>query len=157
MEQYEWMEKEAFCVIGREGSTADGQGFVAALWADANAHFEQVEALAKRDASGGLVGLWGLMSDMERTFAPWQEDYSQGLYLAGVEVDADAQAPEGWSKWTAPASQYLRVAVEGDGPATFRAALDYLKAHDITLAGAVYDFTDPAQGKSYMVFPTKRL
>ena len=28
--------KESFCVIGKEGSTADGTGFVERLWAEAN-------------------------------------------------------------------------------------------------------------------------
>lgn len=40
--------KEAFVVIGKEGSTEDGNGFIQRLWADANAHFTEVETLAER-------------------------------------------------------------------------------------------------------------
>ncbi len=31
--------KEAFVVIGKEGSTLEGQNFIQKLWADANTHF----------------------------------------------------------------------------------------------------------------------
>lgn len=40
--------KEAFVVIGKEGSTLDGAGFIQKLWHDANSHFSEVEHLAKR-------------------------------------------------------------------------------------------------------------
>ena len=40
------MTVPAFCVIGKEGSTADGPGFVQRLWEDANGHFSEVEPLA---------------------------------------------------------------------------------------------------------------
>ena len=41
--------KEAFVVIGKEGSTLDGAGFIQKLWNDANSHFSEVEHLAKKD------------------------------------------------------------------------------------------------------------
>ena len=85
--------KPSFSVIGREGSTDDGNGFIERLWADANARYGEVQALAKTDENGQPVGFWGAMSNMERTFAPW-ENFSRGLYLAGVEVRDDAEAPE---------------------------------------------------------------
>ena len=31
--------KASFSVIGKEGSTLDGQGFIQKLWEDANSHF----------------------------------------------------------------------------------------------------------------------
>lgn len=40
--------KEAFVVIGKEGSTLDGAGFIQKLWNDANSHFSEVEHLAKK-------------------------------------------------------------------------------------------------------------
>ena len=46
--------KEAFTVIGKEGSTRDGEGFIQKLWEDANSHFQEVEQLAKRDEKGGI-------------------------------------------------------------------------------------------------------
>ena len=32
--------KPSFAVIGIEGSTDDGEGFIPMLWSDANAHFD---------------------------------------------------------------------------------------------------------------------
>lgn len=55
--------KEAFVVIGKEGSTLDGKDFIPKLWSDANAHFGEVRQLAKKDARGNVVGIWGVMSD----------------------------------------------------------------------------------------------
>ena len=34
--------KPSFAVIGIEGSTDDGEGFIPMLWSDANAHFDEV-------------------------------------------------------------------------------------------------------------------
>ena len=70
--------KESFAVIGKEGSTRDGEGFIRRLWDDANAHFDQVADLARRDEGGNLVGIWGAMTDFSRSFMPW-EDFSRGL------------------------------------------------------------------------------
>ena len=39
--------KEKFVVIGKEGSTLDGEGFIQKLWDDANSHFSEVAHLAK--------------------------------------------------------------------------------------------------------------
>ena len=47
--------KKTFVVIGKEGSTLDGQGFIQQLWADANAHFSEVQPFAKTDQNGHLV------------------------------------------------------------------------------------------------------
>lgn len=41
-------EKESFVVIGKEGSTLDGAGFIQKLWEDANSHFEEVKHLEKK-------------------------------------------------------------------------------------------------------------
>lgn len=152
---YQKCRKDAFCVIGKEGSSADGEGFVQRLWADANAHFGEVAQLAKADENGKLVGIWGAMTDFSRSFAPWQEGFSQGLYLAGVEVPDDAEAPAGWTKWTVPAFEYLCVKVEAQD--TFTKTLAYMQENHIPLAGAVQDFTDPEEGANYMFFPVKRL
>ena len=104
--------KPAFVVIGKEGSTLDGPGFIQKLWADANAHFSEVQPLAKRDEGGNLAGIWGAMSDFSHSFKPWEDDFRKGLYLAGVECVDDAQAPAGWAKWTIPGYEYLCAEVE---------------------------------------------
>ena len=57
--------KKSFVVIGKEGSTLDGEGFIQKLWDDANSHFGEVAHLAKKDANGGIVGIWGAMSDID--------------------------------------------------------------------------------------------
>ena len=147
--------KEAFAVIGKEGSTEDGPGFVQSLWTDANAHFAEVAHLAKKDENGNLVGVWGAMTDFSRSFLPWEDGFSRGLYLAGVECVDDVQAPEGWVKWNVPGFEYLRVECDHDG--VFPEMIDYLRENGISLAGAVHDFTCPQTGKNYMYFPIGRI
>lgn len=147
--------KESFSVIGKEGSTEDGTGFVRNLWADANAHFAEVAHLAKKEEDGTLAGIWGAMSDFSRSFQPWEDGFSKGLYLAGIECREDAQPPEGWVKWAIPGFEYLRAECDHDG--VFPEMIAYLHAHGMTLAGAVHDFTCPRTGKNYMYFPVKRV
>lgn len=147
--------KESFVVIGKEGSTKDGNGFIQKLWENANAHFEEVQHLAKKDENGNIVGIWGAMSDFSRSFEPWEEDFSGGLYLAGVECADDAEAPEGWIKWTIPGFEYLYA--ECDSENIFSEMMEYMKSNHISLAGAVQDFTCPQTGKNYMFFPIARL
>ena len=147
--------KEEFAVIGREGSTERGQDFVKALWDEANARFAEVEALARRDEAGQLCGVWGAMTDFSRTFQPWEQNFSRGLYLAGVECELDAQPPEGWVKWIVPGFEYLCVEC-GEGDA-FSDGLKILQQQGLTLAGALQDYTCPSDGKSYVLFPIRRL
>lgn len=146
--------KEAFVVIGKEGSTLDGKGFIQRLWLDANSHFEEVQHLAKRDKIGHIIGIWGAMSDFSHSFNPW-EDFNKGLYLAGVECNDDAQAPDGWTKWIIPSYEYIYIECEDDD--TFSKTIRYLKDNNISLVGAVHDFTCPQTGKNYMFFPIKKL
>ena len=46
--------KKSFVVIGKEGSTLDGDDFIQKLWNDANTHFEEVQHLAKKDENGNI-------------------------------------------------------------------------------------------------------
>ena len=147
--------KPSFSVIGKEGSTLDGQGFIQKLWADANSHFNEVQSFAKKDENGNLMGIWGAMSDFTHSFKPWEENFSKGLYLDGIECADDAQAPEGWTKWTIPGYEYLCAEVEGES--TFADMLAYMNKNSITLAGAVHDFTYPSSGKNYMFFPIRTI
>ena len=147
--------KEAFVVIGKEGSTLDGQDFIQKLWSDANSHFSEVQPLAKKDENGNLVGIWGAMSDYSHSYKPWEDNFSKGLYLAGVECVDDAEAPEGWTKWKIPGYECLCVEVESES--TFLDVLDYLNTNSIALVGAVHDFTCPSNGKNYMFFPIRTI
>ena len=149
-----WL-KPAFTVISMEGSTEDGAGFIPALWEKANSRFGEVAALAKTSDDGTLCGIWGAMSDFSRRFQPWKENFSRGLYLAGVEVCEDAQPPAGWVRWDVPGYEYIRV--ENDAPDVFPRTLEALAAQGLTLVGAVHDHTDPRTGKAYMCFPVRRL
>ena len=147
--------KESFTVIGKEGSTNDGPGFVQRLWGEANGHFPEVAHLAKKDEKGNLVGIWGAMTDFSRAFRPWEKDFSRGLYLAGVECEDNAQAPEGWTKWVIPGFEYL--VAECDSETVFPDMIAWLEENRIPLAGAVHDFTCPKTGKNYMLFPVRKL
>ena len=147
--------KPAFAVIGMEGSTEDGPGFIQALWEKANSRFGEVAHLAKTNPDGSLCGVWGAMSDMSRSFHPWEDDFTRGLYLAGVEVVDNAQPPEGWVRWDIPGYEYIRV--ENNTPDIFPRTLQALAEQGLSLAGAVHDFTDPSTGKAYMLFPIRAL
>lgn len=147
-------KKESFVVIGKEGSTLDGAGFIQKLWDNANSHFGEIQHLAKKDQNGNLRGIWGAMSDFSHSFQTWK-DFSQGLYLAGAECNDDAEAPEGWTKWVIPGYEYIYVECENDD--IFPKVIQYLKENDIPLAGAVHDFTCPQTGNNYMFFPIRKL
>jgi hypothetical protein len=118
---------------------------------------KELESFVKKDENGNPVGFWGAMSDLSRQFKPW-ESFSKGLYLAGAEVYNDAEAPEGWTKWTIPAYEFLYVKVKNGINDTFSSMIKYLEENKIKLAGAVNDFMCPKEnGQSYMYFPIKRL
>lgn len=144
---------DAFCVIGKVGSTDDGEGFVQRLWQEANEHFCEVAPLAKKNAAGQPVGFWGAMTRQDMSFLPWEDGFTRGYYLAGVEAEEDALAPEGWKKWIVPGFEGLKFPAEE--PDTFSKALGWMKENGFELAAAVQDFTDPATGKSYMLFPVE--
>ena len=146
--------KERFAVIGKEGSTLDGEGFIQKLWDDANGHFSEVAHLAKKDADGKLVGIWGAMSDVSRSFKPWEDGFSKGLYLAGVECVDHAEAPDGRTKWIIPGYEYIVVE---NHTGAFEETLGQMNEEGISLAGAVHDYTDPATGKGYLYFPIREV
>ena len=146
--------KKAFVVIGKMGSTLDGEGFIQKLWDNANSHFNEVAHLAKKDANGNLVGIWGAMSDMSHSFKPWEDGFRKGLYLAGVECVDHAEAPDGWTKWIIPGYQYI-VVENHNG--VFEDTIGQMKEEGIPLVGAVHDYTDPATGKNYMYFPIREI
>ena len=92
--------KESFSVIGKEGSTRDGAGFVKKLWDEANGHFKEISHLAQKDENGVAAGIWGAMTDFSRTFQPWERISPKDFIL-----------PE-WKLWKEPwprkAGQYGR-------------------------------------------------
>ena len=93
------------------------------------------------------------MTDFSRTFQPWEDGFTKGLYLAGAECREDAAAPAGWVKWTVPAFTYLKAENE---PGVFPEMLAYLAKNGLALAGAVQDHTCPRTGRGYMLFPIEK-
>lgn len=144
--------KPGFTVIGIEGSTDDGEGFIEKLWSQANSRFSEIEPLCKRDSDGAFVGFWGAMSDLSRSFKPW-EGFSKGLYLAGAECVDEAEPPAGWTKWVVPCFEYLCFDCE---EFAFSLAIDYVKENGFSVAGAVHDHIDPRTGKGYIYVPIRR-
>lgn len=153
--QIQECEKLSFSVIGKEGSTNDGADFIQKLWNDANSHFNEVSNLAKKDENGNLVGIWGAMSDFSHSFKPWEDDFSKGLYLAGIECEDNANPPTGWTKWEIPSYKYIFV--ENSGNNTFMEVIKYINENNLTLVGAVHDFTCPKTGNGYMFFPIEKI
>lgn len=150
--------KESFSVIGKEGSTNDGSGFIEKLWNNANSNFTEVQHLAKKDCNGNILGVWGLMSDFSRTFKPWERNFTRGLYLAGVEVVDTAEVPDTWVKWTVPSFEYLYIKVDSTYKEAFSYVLNYMESNNIDLAGAVFDYNCPEEnGQLYLFFPIKIL
>lgn len=125
------------------------------LWNGAISHFSEVAGLGMKNPDGSYVGFWGAMSDESKSFQPWTEGFSRGLYLAGVEVDKDVSAPAGWTKWTMPARTYLVVDVSMETYAeTFAKVMnEMLPEMNFSLGGAVCDFTEPATGRNRLFFP----
>jgi len=119
-------------------------------------NFEEVAYLAKRDDKGNILGIWGAMSDFNHSFKPWEDNFTKGLYLAGVEVNEDAVPPKGWTKWVIPGYEFIYV--KCDGSDTFARTIEYLKDNNLELVGAINDFNCPEEnGQGYMFFPIRKL
>ena len=158
MPEYEIVDLPETAIIGREGLCTGEKNAVRELWQRADSDFSEIAALGKKNADGSYVGFWGAMSDETRSFLPWTDGFSRGLYLAGLEVHEDAAAPDGWVKWVMPARRYLvtKVAPESYGE-TFRYVISSLLPElGMKLAGAACDFTEPATGQNKLFFPVER-
>lgn len=150
---WEFREYNAFSVLGREGSTDDGAGFIARLWQEANEHFSDIAGYVVYGKNGAPVRLWGLMSDFSRSLKPWEDDFSRGLYLAGAECLPDAPVPKGWTKWDVPAMRYVCIPSGQDAGDAFSQGLEILKQQGLSMAAAAFDLTEPESGLSYVCFP----
>jgi hypothetical protein len=67
----------------------------------------------------------------------------------------NAQAPQGWVKWTIPSYEY--VYVKNENKNTFTEVIEYLNENNIKLAGAVHDYNCPEDGQVYIFFPIRRV
>jgi hypothetical protein len=144
----------SFSVLGKEGSTRMGPGFIEKLWNEAENHLPEIASAVAYD--GLLPIYWGLMSDFSRSFQPWEKDFSEGLYLAGFQLlDDQLIAPEGWVKWDVPSQKYYVKAIGEDYPASFKEGLQEIKALGYALSGAVFDHAE--KGESFLYYPVEVL
>jgi predicted transcriptional regulator YdeE len=98
--------KDAFAVIGKmgQGPAENSHDWIMPLWKEALPRFSEISGIALTNESGGAVGVWGAMNDINEENKRWDD---KGKYMAGCEADALAIPPEGWSKWLVPAQTYL--------------------------------------------------
>lgn len=147
----------SFSVIGKEGSTKDGPDFIASLIKAARASFSEVASLGSLDDNGKYLGFWGLMSDFSHSFKPWEKQFTEGLYLYGIQCPKEAKAPKDWVKWSAPERDYY---VKEVTPKTYkddfsRAVYFEIPFEGYRLVGAAFDFQDPVTEKNYLYFPVE--
>jgi predicted transcriptional regulator YdeE len=157
MVKYEIVDLPEITVIGKEGLCTKEKNVVRDLWAQANSGFGDVADLGMKNADGSYTGFWGAMSDETMSFMPWTDDFTRGLYLAGIEVYQDAAVPAGWVRWVLPARKYLVTEVDPDSyQETFRYVISRLIPElGMKLAGAVCDFTEPSTGRNKLFFPVE--
>ena len=93
------------------------------------------------------------------SFLPWTDNFSRGLYLAGVEVYEDTPVPDGWVKWVIPARKYLVTDVTQEiyGKMFKEVINSVIPELGMKLAGAVCDFTEPLTGQNRLFFPVEYL
>lgn len=152
------IKKPAFSVIGKEGGSYMGPNMEKTLWGDVNAHFEEISSLGALNAVGKYVGFWGLMSDPERKMKPWENNFTKGLYLAGLQVRKGAEVPnKAWKKWDVPEHTYLICEVTKENrQASFYTMVYFQIAFEgYLLAASPFDFTDPSTQKKYLFFPVR--
>ena len=138
MDKFTLKKLPSFSVVGIEGSSHDGPDFVAQLWDKAEKKIADV--LPSLKIRNIFPIYWGLMSDNSRSFKPWENDFSEGIYLAGFELADDRLIPpEGWSKWDVPAQTYFVLPLDGDYKETLHQGLKTIQANGYVLSAAIFD------------------
>ena len=155
MINYKIIDLPRIAIIGKEGLCTKEKNVVQNLWQQANSNFSDIANLGMKNADGSFVGFWGAMSDETMSFLPWTDDFSRGLYLAGIEVYEDTAVPEGWVKWVMPSRRYLvtEIQPENYGEIFGHVINSLIPELGMKLAGAVCDFTEPATGQNKLFFP----
>ena len=160
--EFRTVDLPEIAIIGKEGLCTADKNIVSELWAEANSRFGEVAELGMKEKegprAGAYVGFWGAMSDETGSFMPWTDNFTRGLYLAGVEVGMDARAPEGWTRWVMPARTYLVTDV---GPGRYGEIFSemigrIIPGQGLKLSGAVCDYTEPATGINRLFFPVSK-
>ncbi|MDP5276719.1 GyrI-like domain-containing protein [Chengkuizengella axinellae] len=154
------IEKKSFTVIGKlgQGLAKEGPKWIPQLWQEANSNFNEINNLAKLDSTGSIVGIWGIMSDVEENFEGWKEE---GKYLAGCEVKDFAEAPNNWRKWVIPSYKYVVAKCTQDTyQDIFKYMMnEYLPQHEFNIVGAVHEFYNPndTNGELSLYFPIQKI
>lgn len=139
-----------FSVVGFEGSTKEGADIVSKLWDKAEKRVSDVLPSLKKRMIFPIY--WGLMSDFSRSLKPWENNFSEGLYLAGFELaDSRLIPPEGWSKWDVPSQTYLVVKMEEDYRSTLEKGFELIAQNGYVLSGAIFDHGE--EGTMWLYFP----
>gem|GEM_PF-73499 len=150
---------DEFAIIGKMGSTDESADLVKNLWSQTSSHLQEVYSIASKDKSDRLIGFWGGMSSFKKDLAAWEDNFSKGLYLAGVQAAKDASAPTGWEKWTIPSRDYAVAEVPdlAKYKDTFFSYVYFLLPYNrYQLIGAAFDFNDPKDNKNYIYFPVEK-
>ena len=112
MLKYEITDLPKIAIIGKEGLCTQEKNVVQDLWHQANSNFSDIADIGMKNADGSFVGFWGAMSDDTLSFLLWTDDFSRGLYLAGIEVYEETPILDGWVKGVMPARKYLVTDVQ---------------------------------------------
>jgi len=131
-----YIYKDSFAVIGKmgQGPAINPQTWILPLWEVANANFMEVVALARKSANGVPL-IWGAMNDINETNKRWKES---GKYMASVEAELDAVAPEGWTKWIIPSQTYLVLSISMSE--YLETYLMFTKALNNAIVGTIHEF-----------------
>ncbi|MCL2522756.1 MAG: hypothetical protein FWE36_07870 [Erysipelotrichales bacterium] len=131
-----YLYKESFAVIGKlgQGPANNPMTWILPLWEVATANFLEITALAKKNELGEPL-IWGAMNDNKESNKRWDES---GKYLAGVESEIAAIAPQGWTKWQIPAQTYLVLSISmQEYPEAY---LRFSKALKQLIIGTIHEF-----------------
>jgi len=119
--------KQAFTVIGKEGSTSDGEGFIHKLWESANSHFDEIQQLAKKDESGKDIygDFWPKWMDLENSI--YRPVFIKFIpFICGIicrVLDCFVDAPVVWLRKTVYKDSPLPHELPEGNPLTHAAAM----------------------------------
>lgn len=154
------IEKDKISVIGKigQGASDSNSCWIQELWDDFNKNINQIRDIIKTDSNNNVIGFWGVMTDIDELFLPWNW---QGKYLGGCEVEEDSITPQGWTKLVIPSFKYVAVKCKKDVyQQTFKYIMnDYLSNHKYNLVGAMQEFynVNDDQDTINLLFPIEFL
>ncbi|HPJ86040.1 MAG TPA: AraC family transcriptional regulator, partial [Bacillota bacterium] len=76
------------------------------------------------------------------------------LFLAGIEVEDDSVAPEGWTKWVVPAYEYIQVKNQIGAE---ESAKTWLSGNNLELVGPVLRVSNLMDMTDTLCFPVKKI